>query len=133
MVGSGVVAANVVAELRPDRVWLNDFDPAVANLHKVAIHQADEFCKAVNATSKPTKRGFLRLQRQYKRCEYPDDPIQFALGKLLIQQLGFSGRIRSMSDDQVWSHRSLVERVRRWKGLFGGNTRVTDLSFEDVN
>lgn len=131
-VGSGVIAANVVAGLRPNRVWLNDFDPAVAALHDVAIHHAAELCQAVNATPKPTKEAFTRLQRQYKRCDYPDDPIQIALGKLLIQQLGVSGRDRGMSNDQRWSHRSLITRVRRWEGLFAGKTNVTCRSFEKV-
>jgi DNA adenine methylase len=131
--GGGSVAANAVVRLRPDRVWLNDRDPAIATLHDAAINDAARLCDAIAATSHPTKTEFMQLRLRYLRGDYPSDPIECAVGKLVVQTLSFSGSSRgTKSSQKFWSPLSLIEQVRRWESIFRGITKVTNDSFEAI-
>jgi DNA adenine methylase len=95
--GGGAVAMAILKEHPGRPGWLNDADPAVANLWDCVIHRphslkmvVDEFIHVLDADS------FYFFQRKLKSIRTPDDLAEYdsswiAFIKLATQQLSYSG------------------------------------------
>lgn len=132
--GGGSVGINVMKELSPTKVWINDFDLSLSDLWSMVINNPDALKAAVEVYV-PTVEDFFAFKDFLTNHPNDLDADERAFMKLAIHQMSYSG-LGTMAGGPIggksqtskypvgcrWSPKNICKQIDRINKLFSHST-----------
>lgn len=132
--GGGSVGINVIKEFHPSKVWVNDFDTALADLWTMVINEPDLLKDAVRQFT-PSVKAFYTFKELLSGDISDISSDERGFMKLAIHQMSYSG-LGTMAGGPIggktqtskypvgcrWSPKNICKQTDKIHELFAGTT-----------